>query len=216
MHLIKPLLEQYKIPALCETGSAGGASARAAAGLFQKIWTIELIPDRVVSDGNFPNITWLTGHSVDHLHRIVEELNRERQEEKRYILFYLDAHYSDPVINTSSYKECYLIEEIEVVANYHDALVIIDDARLFMGPPPHPNDARDWPGIQDIFINLRQHFPAHYSTIVDDYIISVPVEMKDVIDSEWRANYNVRYPDTASKLKTQVKGAYDAFLNYLK
>ncbi len=217
MHLIQPLLDKYEINYLVETGTANGDSARAAAKLFKKVWTIELIEDRQEKKDSPDNITWLVGDSTKLLPDIISELLELRDNSKRnWVLFYLDAHYSGDTENESGYPECPVLEEIKCIETYgYESIIIIDDARLFLGQPPHPHNPEEWPSIADIFILLKDKFPYQHTTITDDYILSIPLHVRDVIDQEWRDRFHIRYPNEADKLKSQVRDVYKALKKYI-
>lgn len=214
MHLVKPLIDNYDIPFFVETGTASGDSARLASKLFKKVWTIEVVEDRQNIQTENDNIEFLVGDSSKLLYGIIEELKNKKGDNKhQFVLFYLDAHYSDIVPNESDYPECPLLDEIKIAANYgEDAIIIIDDARLFLGQPPYPHDPREWPSIKEIFALLIEKFPYHHITLTDDYILAVPLHVRDVIDKEWRDRFAVRYPNEEDKLKVQVKDVYHAFM----
>lgn len=214
-YLVKPLLEKYDIPYLVESGTANGDSARAASKLFKVVWTIEVIEGRQDIKDAPDNVYYVTGDSSEILPDIVEEI-KQRIKTNQYTLFYLDAHYSGDTINESGYPECPLLKEIEAVSEYGDgAIIIIDDARLFLGQPPHPHDPTQWPSIKEIFILLNEKFPYHHITVTDDYILAIPLHVRDVIDKEWRDRFYVRYPNEWDKLKSQVKDVYKAFKKYI-
>ena len=226
MYLIKPLLDKHSIPYLVETGTANGQSVRDASPYFKKCTTIELINERPEIKDAPTNIEFLIGQSVDLLPEIIEKLNvlkqiegndTENEVKQQFVLFFLDAHYSDNVPNKSKIPECPVLEEIEIISQYgDDAIILIDDLRLFIGSTPYPCNANEWASLDDIMHKLRTLFPYHYNTIVDDYIISIPVHVKEVWDKEWRDRFKIRYPDEQDKLKADAQNVYKAVLNYLK
>lgn len=218
IHLVKPIIEKYFVPYFVETGTASGDSVRAAARLFSKVWTIELIEGRQEESAH-DNITWLVGDSVELLPEIIKKLPDmpTYENENSFVLFYLDAHYSGDTPNESGYPECPLLKEIECVAqNGYRSIIIIDDARLFLGQPPYPHNPEEWPSILEIFVLLKEKFPYHHITITDDYILAIPLHVRDVIDEEWRNRFHIRYPNESDKLKWQVKDVYNAFLKYIE
>lgn len=218
LHLITPLLNEHEIRYFVETGTAGGESIRKAAGLFERCYTIELIEDRAVKENAPNNILFLTGSSPELLGDIIDEiLQTKKVDEHQFVLFFLDAHYSGDTPNETEFHECPLLDELRVIGNKHseDAIIIIDDARLFFGHPPYPNNPQEWPAIQDIFVLLKEKFPYHYATITDDYILCVPVHVREVIDAEWRERFHIRYPNDSDKLKDQVIDVYKAFAKYI-
>ena len=214
LHLVEPLIEKYHVPFFVETGTASGDSARLASSMFKKIWTIEVVEGRQDMDDS-GSISFLVGNSVDWLPQIIKQLIKHKgEDETQYVLFYLDAHYSDIVPNESDIPECPLLDEIKAVAEYgDDAIIIIDDARLFFGNPPYPHDPTQWPSICEIFILLKEKFPYHHITITDDYILAIPLHVRDVIDKEWRDRFHIRYPNEEDKLRGQVKDVHAAFMD---
>lgn len=217
-YLIKPLLEKVDIKVFVETGTAAGESAKLAATLFEQVYTIEIIKGRQQIKDSPSNIEFHTGYSVEILPEIINELLKtKKSNHKEYVLFWLDAHYSGNTTNETGYPECPLLEEIEAVAIYgEEALIIIDDARLFLGHPPYPNNPNEWPTIKEIFELLTKHFPYHMITITDDYILCMSHHVKDVFEAEWRERYHIRYPNAADKLRTQTKDVYNALLKYIQ
>lgn len=224
-YLIEGLKREFKIDYFVETGTAGGLSIKEASKLFKYCWTIELIEGRAEIDHSLGNVRWLTGHSVDVLLPILNDFISEKNamqvagEDSRYhyVVFFLDAHYSDPTPNTSIYKECYLLEELELISPYQDsAIIVIDDARLFYGPPPAPNNPLDWPSIAQIFDLLNRKYPYNTNTIRDDYIISFPSRLNEPMDEEWRNRYTTRYPSHEDSIRQQTKNVYKEFINYLR
>lgn len=223
MYLIEPLIKYAKVSTFVETGTAGGLSIREAAKHFRQCHTIEIIPNRAIVDESIKNIVWHEGNSIDILPGIVDDLITEKSQLPKtdpptynYAVFFLDAHYSDPKPNTSIYKECYLLEELTILHRYqHDAIIIIDDARLFFGHPPAPNNPKDWPTIRQIFALLEEKFPYNTTSIRDDYIISYPDRLDEPFDAEWVSRYSIRYPTESDKLKTEVKSVYEAFKKYI-
>lgn len=217
VHLVKVLVDNYHVPFFIETGSAGGDSARLAATMFQKVWSIELVKDRADTKDAPSNVTFLEGDSVEHLPEIIQELlSRNPKKEQQFVLFYLDAHFCGDTPNELPYPECPLLDEIKCIAEYgEDALIIIDDARLFFGSPPYPNDPTQWPAVCDIIILLREKFPFHHITITDDYILAVSHHVREAIDKEWRDNFKIRYPNPQDKLKQQVKDVHKALIDYI-
>jgi hypothetical protein len=213
--IIKPLLDSFIIPVFLETGTAGGSSVKEASELFEKCFTIELLENTVTETIDKDNVSFHVGNTVDVLPKIISELNESHNQSS--ILFWLDAHYSGLQVNETGYKDCYILEELEIVSRYDgNAIILIDDARLFIGMPPYPLDPRDWASIDEIFSLIKEKFPNNRTTIMDDYIFSFPEQMKSVIDSEWRKNYDIRYPDASTKLRTKAKDVFNAIKEYLK
>jgi hypothetical protein len=205
---IKPFVDEYGIKVFIETGTAGGDSVRKAANIFEHCHTIELIEGR--PDGEFPENVFLHyGDSGEKLKEVAKPYKGQR------VLFWLDAHWSENYESTDKSKECPLIREIQAIKG-HDALVLIDDARLFLGPHPWPADYRFWPQFQDVFNALRDSFPRHRITIVDDYIVAIPDYMDDTFRIEWWDRFKVRYPEEVDRAKSDLRRTIDYFKKFIE
>lgn len=210
--LVLRIQDIANIPYFIETGTAGGESVAWAKDHFQECWTIEADQTREIN--KIEGVNYHAGNTVEVLPDILK--NEKLQDKSTPIFFWLDAHWCEPYPNNTGRKECYLIEEIEALRDRSNVVVMIDDARLFAGPPPWPNDPRDWPRLDTIFFKLRECLPNYMITIVDDYIIAVPPSLIPIIDQEWVDNYRLRYRDAKQLLFESVNITYNAFLNYMK
>lgn len=210
---VKRFVDEYGIKVFIETGTAGGDSVQAASKIFEVCHSIEIVKERVINDeGLFKfyipeNVTIHFDNSATGLNEVAEPHKGQR------ICFWLDAHWSENYESTNKENECPLLAEIQAIKG-HDALILIDDARLFLGPHPWPCDYRYWPSFQDVFIRLHDCFPSHKITVIDDYIIAVPDYMDDVFRVEWWERFNVRYPDK-QKLRESANLILDHFKELL-
>jgi hypothetical protein len=207
---IKPFVDEYGIKVFIETGTAGGDSVTKASEIFEICHSIELAKDpKDYVDLFKDNVTIHFGDSGEELKGIAKPYKGQR------VLFWLDAHWSEDYESDDHSKECPLIREIQAIKG-HDALVLIDDARLFLGPHPWPCDYRFWPQFQDVFNALRDSFPRHRITIIDDYIIAVPDYMDDIFRLEWWARFKVRYPEQQDLIKSQMRHVVDYFKKFIE
>lgn len=200
--------KNYDVKVFVETGTAGGESIKVASRLFERCYTIELIEGRVL-DKSLGNVTYHTGDSVEILPQIIA------QELSIPVFFFLDAHFSDSVPNTTGKKECPVLDELQVISSHKNPIILIDDARLFYGHPPYPNDPREWPSIEEIFYRCRVLFPNNHTTIIDDFVLCYPHKMSDWVSEEWRRRFTARYPSADDKLKTDAKNVFNALKKYL-
>lgn len=207
---IKRFTEQYSIPVFIETGTAGGDSVRAASKLFTQCHSIEIVTGRPA--GNFPdNVKLYEGDSSFLLGQIAKLHPHVN------IFFWLDAHWSEPHEAPDGTNECPILKEIDAIrfVGPH-ALIMIDDARLFYGRPPWPCNPNSWPRFQFVFEKLRECFPDHITTIVDDYIICFPLVMDNSHRNEWYDNYVKRFPTDELRLKDSTRDVWRAFRKYLR
>lgn len=209
---IKRFTDKYSIPVFIETGTAGGDSVRAASKLFETCHTIEIVGGRQGKQEDYPdNVILHEGDSARLLGQIA------MQHKFVNIFFWLDAHWSEPHEAPEGTEECPILREIESIAFVgQHALIMIDDSRLFFGRPPWPCNYVMWPRFQFVFEKLRECFPDHVTTIVDDYIICFPLVMNDAHMYEWYENYQKRFPTDDMKLKEATKLVWKAFRKYLR
>ena len=143
---IEFLKHVMKLDVFVEGGTYKGGTAKSMGKKFRKIFTIEKsdimfeIAKENLKDTN--NITLLKGDTREHLDSIIA--NNEN------ILFWLDAHWSGG--DTYGEKdECPLIEELDIIFKYNkNYVILIDDARLFLAPPPYPHNYNNWQSLTDI------------------------------------------------------------------
>lgn len=205
---IKRFVDEYGIKVFIETGTAGGQSVSDASAIFETCHTIEIVEGRsnVWCPGN---VTFYIGDSAKILKEVASQHKGQR------IVFWLDAHWSEPYEAPSEVEECPLLYEIRAIKG-HDALILIDDARLFFGAHPHPGDPRKWPRFDQVFAYLRECFPKHMISIVDDYIIAVPDYMMDTFHVEWRERFKERYPEAIDRVKMELRNSCEYLMNFMK
>lgn len=205
---VKRFVDEYRIMVFIETGTAGGESIRAAAEIFEICWSIEIIENR--PEGEFPaNVFLRYGDSSKLLKELAKPYKGER------IVFWLDAHWSENYEAPEGVNECPLLDEITAIKG-HDALILIDDARLFLGPHPWPCDYREWPSFQDAFVRLHDCFPKHTITIVDDYIVAIPDYMHDTFRVEWWDRFKIRYPEEIDLVKANLRSTIEYFKKFIE
>ena len=192
--MIARIISGYDFISFVETGTSSGQSILAAAQseLFEYLYTVE-INEGTIRDDLKPymtdNIQFHIGDSVEFLKTI---------EPKYQVVYWLDAHYSGSEPAPEGVNECPLLQEIEAIFDKKDSecvFIVIDDARLFLGAPPDPHRSYWWPSLQDIIECINNHTKGlHTVTIVDDYIISYPLELQYNFMEYWKETYAERYP----------------------
>jgi hypothetical protein len=128
--------KKYGYTTLVETGTFMGDMVEAQKRNFKKIISVELSIDlfekakrRFKKD---KNITIMQGDSGKVLQRIIKDINEP-------IIFWLDGHYSHG-ITAKGDKECPIYEELDAIfsKNNLDHILLIDDARCFIGENDYP------------------------------------------------------------------------------
>jgi hypothetical protein len=128
-------------------------------------------------------LQFLLGSSVEVLPKVLADLDEPA-------LFWLDGHWTagasaGPTAGEDS--QCPVLEELQTVDAYPFAersCILVDDARLFLGPPPPPYRREDFPPFLRILDLLRERFD-RYVTVLDDVIIAGPQELQAVVEEYW-------------------------------
>jgi hypothetical protein len=162
-----------------ETGTFQGSGAVALGTLFSDVWSIELSPELAAAARLHhpdPHLHFVQGSSADTLPDVLNGINSPA-------LFWLDGHYSGEGTAGVEY-ECPILDEVRAIDDWalgDRSVILIDDARLFLGPPPSPYKRKQWPGLMDVSDALR-HTHKRYLTVFEDVIIAVPIEAQEAVD----------------------------------
>lgn len=154
-----------------ETGTFQGRSALWASKHFDAVYTIEksdaLFALHEEGLAQLPGVKPLHGDSRAVLPGVLAQLGARRA------LFWLDGHWSGEG-TAGADDECPLLGELACLSGRERDLILIDDARLFLGAPPRPYQPAAWPNIADILEALPGSGRRWFVQIVDDVIFCVP------------------------------------------
>jgi 16S rRNA G966 N2-methylase RsmD len=205
------LKKSMKLDVFVEGGTYKGGTAKSMSGKFRKVYTIE--KSDVMFDiakenlKDVSNITMLKGDTREHLHTILENNDN--------IIFWLDAHWSGGDTYGEE-DECPLIEELEIIFEYPDKnqVILIDDARLFLAPPPYPHKVENWPSLTDIL----QTLPMNWELLeLEDVIYLFPKSMNKEFKSFIQEITTDRWKQYGkSNQNSFLKGIKMAILGLLK
>lgn len=172
-HKIKQLAiaefgKKYDCKILVETGTFRGDMIEAQKNNFDKLYSVELSVDfwekakqRFKND---THINLIQGDSAEVLPKLVPTLNQPT-------LFWLDGHYCGGTTALSA-VECPIYAEIDAVFKSNKGhVMLIDDARLFIGK-------RDYPTISELTKYVKNINPNYSVTVVDDMIRVVIAQIK--------------------------------------
>jgi hypothetical protein len=167
--LVDRVRERFRVRTFIETGSYLGETAAWAAGSFERVHSVEALRANyeaaVARHGRLANLTLAHGESADFLRELVPTLQEDA-------LFWLDAHWMGGGSHGAQ-SQCPLLAELaEVNRSPHAHYLLIDDARLFLAPPPLPNQAAQWPALAEVFAALAAK--ERYTVVIEDVIVSVP------------------------------------------
>ena len=187
-NIVLLLKEKFNINTFVEAGTFYGNTAVWASSCFFEVITIEyskeLYQNSVSNFGDIKNINFIYGDSRSHINQIITKLDQ-------VAIFWLDSHWC----GEDSYGEndqCPIIEEINIINHsIKDHFIFIDDARLFLAPPPDPCDMNQWPTIDQIIQTLQSGNKKYYIVIIEDVIIAVPLDAKKLL-SKYCQNINTK------------------------
>jgi FkbM family methyltransferase len=169
------LKQRLGIDCFVETGTSEGRTAAWAAGHFKQVITIEL-SDRSyhrasVRLARHANVRQLLGSSPEVLAELARSLPPA--------VFWLDAHW-DIGNEVGRERQCPLLEEIAALAPcWEQAFVLVDDASLFLSPPPAQYDQAQWPSLGRV-VNALSAGRERFVACFEDVFVSLPPRARDV------------------------------------
>jgi hypothetical protein len=195
--LILLLKKQFALRTFVETGTFQGGTSVWAASHFEQVITVEnsraIFEKTVAKHGGVPNIKFLFGHSTATLREIVPTLDSPA-------LFWLDSHWCLGE-SYGEQDECPLLEEITIInSSPLEHFLLIDDARLFIAPPPTPLQIDAWPPIDQVTATIQAGASQKYIAIYEDVIIAVPQKARQLV-AKWLQNINTEEWRQFRKLK---------------
>lgn len=97
-------------------------------------------------------------------------------------IFWLDAHWCHADETAGSDSQSPLLDELSAIGQLGpDSAVIIDDARLYLAPPPAPHRVGDWPDVHDVLLRLQRLGAGHRLMVLNDVILCYPEAMRDAL-----------------------------------
>jgi hypothetical protein len=134
-YAIRDFQKRFGISTFIETGTYKGDMVTAQQDVFKKIISIELGKElhaaAVKLFEKFPHIQILQGDSGEVLQNVTPKLSERA-------LFFLDGHYSAGV-TAKGEKNCPIFNELDAIfKNDLGHVILIDDARCFVGKDDYP------------------------------------------------------------------------------
>lgn len=163
-----------------ETGTFKGDSLRIAQRFFPECHSVEL------SDALYKEVSEaFCGQPGIHLHHgaspAVLGTMRERLAQTP-ALFWLDAHWCVADNTAGSDSQSPLLQELDAIGALHpQSVLLIDDARLYLCPPPKPHRLSDWPDFHAIVQRLLAMSRTHRLMICNDVIVFHPQEIERLL-----------------------------------
>jgi hypothetical protein len=108
-------------------------------------------------------------------------------------VFWLDGHWSAGD-TAGEGDECPLLEELATIGPQH--AILIDDARLFIEPPPPPHDPSQWPTLEQVMAALAQR----EVTIREDVVVALPRRLRSrLLLALWGVGSRLRHLRNATR-----------------
>ncbi len=169
--LILELKSKYNLTDFIETGTYHGNTAVEAATHFNKVLTIEnskrIYDDVIRKHGHLQNVDFKFGDSKNVLKTVIPKLIKPA-------IIWLDGHWCGGE-TYGQQDQCPLIEEIKIInESCHAHFLFIDDARLFLSPPPLPNAIDQWPNIKELLNTITSGIHNYFITVFEDVLIAAP------------------------------------------
>jgi hypothetical protein len=176
--LVDELRRTFAVRSFVETGTYHAVTTEWAAARFERVVTVELAPElhaRAVERlrPHRSRVEARHGDSRTVLREIVPTLDGPA-------LFWLDAHWSGGE-TAGDASDCALLEEIQIIrSSPHEHYILIDDARLFTGPPPPPHNPGTWPSLRAVVSALTDGSDVE-PMVVEDVLVVVPRHAEPVV-----------------------------------
>ena len=147
-----------------ETGTHMGDTIFHMEPYFEKLYTIEI--KKEFYENAKQRYTWKSGNKIDFiLGDSASKLKDILSNIDSASIVFLDGHWSAGNTGRGE-KDCPLYEELENILLYHknEAIIIVDDVRLFGKGPNKGNEVCDWEDISQakVIDILKERIQEHY------------------------------------------------------
>lgn len=175
--LLELLTGRLPLTAFVETGTFRGDTLEIAAKYFSELHSVEMSQElyRAACER-------FQGQSNLHLHLGDSSgFLREHGEDfsARAVLFWLDAHWCSADDTAGSDSQSPLLNELQAIGSLHpSSVLLIDDARLYLAPPPEPHRLADWPDFHEVVLALLALSPKHRLMVYNDIVVFYPQHLR--------------------------------------
>ena len=170
---VKKFKHRFDLNILIETGTYHGAMVEAMLNNFDEIISIELDEKlyKAARDkfSKYSQVDIIHGDSAEVLPKILQSLSKP-------CIFWLDGHYiPNSTESARGDVDTPIMDELNHILNHHikDHVILIDDARCFIGPNPVLNN---YPTIQELKDFVIAINPKLQIDIMDDIIRIHPMK----------------------------------------
>jgi hypothetical protein len=171
--LVDHLRQLLPMSVFVETGTFHGDTLESIKDKFDAIYSVELSSEHyakaVTRFSDAPHIDIALGDSAEALAAWAPKLSRSS------VFYFLDAHWCAAENTAGQISQCPLLQEIGAIGHLNEqSVLVIDDARLFLAPPPEPHAVTQWPTLPELLDVMRQLAPAHLLMVLNDTFVLYP------------------------------------------
>src|SRR5579884_855981 len=201
--LIQLFARELPLKIFAETGTFKGESLRTALRFFKECHSVELSPEyHAAAVKNFES------YGGAHLH-LGESPAWLRKERERFAatptLFWLDAHWCAAKQTAGENAQSPLLDELDAIGSLNpESVVLIDDARLYLSPPPAPHRASDWPDFHSIVQSLLRLSSNHRLMVLNDVLVFYPSGLQSRL-AQFAYDYGVDWLHLANVAGDQLQ-----------
>ena len=179
-NLIFALKEVLPLDVFVETGTFKGDSIEIVKNIFSEIHSTELSEEYYLYCSNrFKGLSQIRIYNEDSP-AFLKTLQKNIS--KKSVLYWLDAHWCVADGTAGEKSQCPLLEEIKAIKSLNgESVILIDDARLFISPPPKPHEISQWPDINSILFELRKISDRHRIMFLNDTILVYPDSLTEIV-----------------------------------
>ena len=179
--LLSMMREVLHLYAFVETGTFEGESVQRALPFFEEIHSVELseiyFKKAVQRFENEKNVHLYHDDSVRFLKQVQQALK------DKAVLYWLDAHWCSADETAGGTSQCPVLEELDAISRLGaESVILIDDARLFLCPPPPPHTVEDWPRFDALVRKLFLISSVHELMVVNDVLICFPRSIREHVE----------------------------------
>ena len=178
--LVESLRTVLPLQVFVETGTFEGDTIQEVLQRFETIHSVELSEDyyrKVVERfKGLPKVHLHHGNSPDVLRKLSSDLAGSS------LLYWLDAHWCVADKTAGGMSQCPLLEELKAIGTLEpQSVILIDDARMFLCPPPYPHEVSHWPTLEEVIGKLTGLSSVHEMMVANDVIMFYPRSVREKV-----------------------------------
>ena len=176
---VRQIAKIFDLQILIEGGTFQGAMIEATQDIFRKIISIEigqeLVQKAQTKFAAQKHVEILHGDTTAVLPNTLKGIDKP-------CLFWLDSHYVPNSVFSRGKSDCPLLQELDIILKHKvkDHVILIDDARCFIGPNAVSKDYPSFDQIKNFVNDLRDDLTLYLNPKVADIIFIYPTAQEDL------------------------------------